>query len=160
MGIDGIIELLHHLLPDLKVQPITEQTAGISSTRIDLPIAPGSDYRFQLWVEPELQIAAKLMLQSPDRNYFWYRPFESGEFRDSMAHDAAFSRTVEKLLTHETRIIQNNGWLNWHFRCEYKNFDRWERIYGHSAFKLGGFKVPKIGGRTHIYRSTALVLNR
>jgi hypothetical protein len=159
MEMDRIIEQLNRLLPNVKVQPNTDKADGISSTTIELPAAPGSDYYFRLWMEPEIQISALLIARSPDQKYFWYRPFESSEFRNSMvALEAAFCETVEKLLTHETRIIQKNGWLNWHFKCEYRDSsDRWNRIYGHSAFKLGGFKVPKISGRTRTYRSAALV---
>jgi len=73
------------------------------------------------------------------------------------ASDAAFCEALEKLLTYETRIIQKNGWLNWHFKCEYKANDGWRRIGRYSALKLGGFKAPKIESRTRIYRSSALV---
>jgi hypothetical protein len=156
--VDKTLELLARLLPDFVVRPVTQRTQGIDSKRIDLPSAAGADYFFQLWIEPEMQISAELTAPDSDVNYFWYRPFESAEFRDSMgALDAAFCETVEKLLTHETRIIQKNGWLNWHFKCEYRADDRWKRIYGHSALKLGGWKTPKIDGKTHIYHSTALL---
>jgi len=105
-----------------------------------------------------MQISAELTAPDSDINYFWYRPFESAEFRDSMeALDAAFCETLENLLTHETCIIQKNGWLNWYFKCEYRAADRRRRIYGHSALKLGGWKTPKIDGKTHVYHSTALV---
>jgi hypothetical protein len=157
-GTDRTIDLLNRLLPGFVAQPITERTQRIDSTKIDLPLADGADYFFQLWTEPELQICAELAKPSCDVNYFWYRPFESAEFRDSTESlDTAFCETVEKLLVHETRIIQKNGWLNWHFRCEYKTADHWKRISSHSALRLGGWKTPKIDGRVHVYNSSALV---
>jgi hypothetical protein len=42
------LELLSRLLPDFAPQPVTEQAAGIRSTKIDLPPAAGADYFFQL----------------------------------------------------------------------------------------------------------------
>jgi hypothetical protein len=157
-GTDKIIESLRRLLPDFAPQPITQQIQQIDSTRIDLPPASGADYFFRLYSAPEMQIHAELATPVSDGNYFWYRPFESAAFGDSVeALDAAFNEMLEKLLTHETRIIQKSGWLNWHFKCEYAASDGWKRIYGHSALKLGGFKAPKIDGNTRIYRSSALV---
>jgi len=105
-----------------------------------------------------MQIYAELTAPDSDVNYFWYRPFESAEFRDSAeALEAAFCETLEKLLAHETRIIQKDGWLNWHFKCEYKVGDNWKRIYRHSALKLGNSKFPRIDGKVHVYHSSALV---
>jgi hypothetical protein len=98
------------------------------------------------------------MAPDPDINYFWYRPFESAEFRDSTdALDATFCETLEKLLAHETRITQKNGSLNQHFKCEYKAGDGWKRVYGHSALKLGGWKFPQIEEKLRVYHSSALV---
>jgi hypothetical protein len=151
------LELVTRLLPDFVVQAITQRKQGISSKRIDLPSAAGADYFFQLWIEPEMQISAQLTAPDSDVNYFWYRPFESAELRDSTeALDTAFCETLEKLLTHETRIIQKNGWLNWHFICEYKTADCWKRVYGHSALK-GSWKFPEIDGKVRIYYSSSLV---
>jgi hypothetical protein len=155
---DKTLELLARLLPDFVIQPVAQGAQGVDSTRIDLPAAAGADYFFQLWIEPEMQISAELAVAAADVNYFWYRPFESAEFRDSMeALESAFCETLEKLLTHETRIVQKNGWLNWHFKCEYKAADNWMRIYRHSALKLGGWKFPGIDGKVRVYHSSALV---
>ena len=151
------LELLSRLLPDFAPQPVTEQAAGIRSTKIDLPPAAGADYFFQLLIEPEMQISAERTVPGSEVNYFWYRPFESAEFRDSAeALEAAFCETLEKLLTHESRIIQKNGWLNWHFQCDHRTADGWKRIYRHSALKLGGWRVPQIDGRVRTWRSSAL----
>jgi len=155
---DKPLELLARLLPDFIVQPATQRSHRIDSTRIDLPSAAGADYFFQLWIEPEMQISAQLAVPGSDVNYFWYRPFESAEFRDSTeALEAACCETLEKLLTHESRIIQKNGWLNWHFKCDYKTADGWKRIYRHSALRLGGWKVPRIDGKVRVYHSSALI---
>jgi hypothetical protein len=157
-GTDKTIELLHGLLPGFVVQPVSERIERVDSTRIDLPPAPGADYFFRLWIEPEMQIGAELTAPDSDVNYFWYRPFESAEFRDSMAAlDAAFCEALEKLLTHETRITQKDGWLNQYFKCEYKTAERWKRVYGNSALKLGGWKFPQIDGKVRVYYSPALV---
>jgi hypothetical protein len=151
------LDLLDRLLPAFAAQPVTQRTQKIDSTRIDLPRAPGADYFFRLYTEPEMQIHAALTAPSSDVNYFWYRPFESAEFHDSAeALEAAFCETLEKLLTHESRIIQKNGWLNWHFKCDYKSADGWKRVYRHSALKLGHWKVPHIDGRVRTYRASAL----
>lgn len=105
-----------------------------------------------------MQIHAELTVPDSKVNCFWYRPFESAEFRNSTeAADSAFCQTLEILLTHESRIIQKNGWLNWHFKCEYKTAGGWKRIYRHSALKFGGFKAPPIDHKVRTYRSTALV---
>jgi hypothetical protein len=146
-------------MPDVAIQPIIEQTGRIRSTKIALPPATGADYFFQLYTEPEMQIYAQLTAQNSGVHHFWYRPFESAEFRDSMeALEAAFCETLEKLLTHETRIIQKNGWLIWHFKCEYKTAGLWTRIPGVSYLKFGRWKTPKIVGKIRIYQSPALVL--
>jgi len=151
------LELLSRLLPDFAPQPVTEQAGGIRSTKIDLPPAAGADYFLQLLIEPEMQISAEPTVPGSEVNYFWYRPFESAEFRDSAeALEAAFCETLEKLLTRESRIIQKNGWLNWHFQCDHRTADGWKRIYRHSALKLGGWRVPQIDGRVRTWRSSAL----
>jgi hypothetical protein len=154
---DKTLELLKRLIPDFVAQPVTERTLGMSSTKIDLPRAAEADYFFRLYTAPEMQIHAELTAPRSNVNYFWYRPFESAEFRDSTeALEAVFCETLEKLLTHESRIIQKNGWLNWHFKCDYRSADGWKRIYRHSALKLGGWKVPQIDGRVRTWRSSAL----
>src|SRR6202035_863163 len=97
---DRTRELLARLLPDFFVQPGAPRTQGMDSKTIDLPAAAGADYFFQLWIEPEMQISAELTVSGSDINYFWYRPFELAEFRNSTeALEAAFCETLEKLLT-------------------------------------------------------------
>jgi hypothetical protein len=116
---DKTLELLARLLPGFVVQPVTQRLRRVESTRIDLPAAPGADYFYQiLEIYPEMQIGAELIGWDPEINYFWYRPFELAEFRNSRdALEAALCETLEKLLTNDTQIVQKSGWLTWNFKC-------------------------------------------
>jgi hypothetical protein len=156
---DKTLKLLARLLPGFVVQPVTQRTQRVESTRIDLPAAAGADYFYQIFgFCSEMQIGAQLIESGPEINYFWYRPFELAEFRNSAeALEASVCETLEKLLIHETRIVQKNGWLTWNFKCEYQAADRWNRIYGHSALKVPGWRLPRINGKIHVYQSKALV---
>jgi hypothetical protein len=53
--------------------------------KVDLPIALGGDYFFRLWFyeDGERQISAHLLPPCSEDTYFWHRPFERNEFRDS-----------------------------------------------------------------------------
>jgi hypothetical protein len=67
---DKTLELLGRLLPDFVAQTVAERIQGVSSTRIDLPVATGAEYFFRLWIEPEMQIGAELTAPDSDVNYF------------------------------------------------------------------------------------------
>jgi hypothetical protein len=155
-----IIETLNRLLPDFVVQPVAEGDGQSRSSRIDLPMAVGAEYVFELWIRPEKQIGARLIEGGEDCNYFWYLPFEESDYRDSIEMlDQYFCDTVEKLLTHDTRIVYQSGWLSWQFRCDYESQGRWKRISYNSTLKVAGWKVPKLTGKRRIYLSPALVRN-
>jgi hypothetical protein len=153
------LEKLERLLPGVELEPILKplSLSKYPSVSIELPTAPQADYRFVLHLQPEKQVSARLPQSDATHYYFWYQPFEDAAFRNSAEKlDNAFIETVEKLVRHETRIRQKRGLLNHSFRCEYKSPKGWERVYGHSALRLGGFKVPPIAGREQVYRSAAL----
>jgi hypothetical protein len=158
---DRTRRLLSFLLPDFNsvLQPVEgSKVAGPNIGRLDLPPAHGADYFFRLWFSSdERQISAKLIENSDDTKYFWYRPFELAGFRDSMDDLVrTFCEDLEALTTHETRIIQRKGWLFWHFRCEYCISGNWKYLYRHSALR-GVFKPPQIKGRRRVYGSAALL---
>ena len=158
---DKTLRLVSLLLPDFNsaVQRVEgSKLAGPNIGRLDLPPAHGADYFFRLWFSSdERQISAKLIEDSDDAKYFWYRPFELAEFRDSIEDlVSAFCEELEVLTTHETRIIQRKGWLSWHFRCEYRSSGKWKCLYRHSALR-SGFKPPQIKGRKRVYGSAALI---
>jgi hypothetical protein len=159
--VERIIETLSRLLPDFVVQPVSHGDGLTRSTRIDLPAAVDAEYFFELWIRPEAQIGARLIEGGADCNYFWYLPFEEADYSRSMEIlDRHFCETVEKLLTHNTRIIYRSGWLSWQFRCDYEAQGRWKKVSYNSTLKLAGWKVPKLAGKSRIYRSPALVRNR
>jgi hypothetical protein len=159
---DKTLGLLRFLLPDFNpvIQPAGAEGYGAHIGKLDLPPAHGADYFFRLWLYPdgERQISARLVEDSREATYFWYRPFELAEFRGSTEDlISVFREKLEALLTHETRIIQRKGWLSWHFRCEYRASGNWKCLYRHSALR-GGFKPPQIRGRRRIYSSAALTV--
>jgi hypothetical protein len=158
--VEKIIETLNRLLPDFVVQPVSQGDGHTGSTRIDLPAAIGAEYLFELWIRPETQIGARLIEGGADCNYFWYLPFEDTDYGSSMEKlDQHFCETVEKLLTHDTRIIYRSGWMSWQFRCDYETQGQWKQISYNSTLKLAGWKVPKLVGKSRIYRSPALARN-
>jgi len=158
--VEKIIETLNRLLPDFVVQPVSRGDGHTRSTRIELPTAVGAEYLFELWIRPEMQIGARLIEGGADCNYFWYLPFEDADYSGSTKMlDQRFCETVEKLLTHNTRIIYRSGLLSWQFRCDYETQGRWKKISYNSTLKLAGWKVPKLAGKSRIYRSPALVPN-
>ena len=156
---EKIVETLNRLLPDFVVQPVSEGDEQ-RSTRIDLPTAVGAEYCFELWICPEKQIGARLIEGGEGCNYFWYLPFEDADYHGSTEMlDQHFCDTVEKLLTHNTRIVCRSGWLSWQFRCDYESQGRWKKISCNSTLKIAGWKVPKLAGKRRIYQSPAIVRN-
>ncbi|MGA8537883.1 MAG: hypothetical protein WB566_00200 [Terriglobales bacterium] len=157
---EKIIAALNRLLPDFVVQPVSQGDGRIRSTRIELPAAVDAEYFFELWILPERQIGARLIEAGEDCNYFWYVPFEDADYSGSTEMlDKHFCETVEKLLTHNTRIIYRSGWLSWQFRCDYEAQGGWKKVSYNSTLKLAGWKVPRLAGKSRIYRSPALVRN-
>ena len=158
---ERIVVALNRTLPGFAFEPIlkTHSRSGIRSVTVELPAPQGAEYQFVLGFQPEKQIHARLLPHAgmEQNNYFWYRPFEETESRDlNDKVDAAFISTIERLVHHETRIIQKRGLLNHSFRLDYKSPSGWQRIYRHWAFRLGGFSVPSIPGRQRVYHSPAL----
>ena len=158
---ERMVVALNRTLPNVALEPILkEHSHGMRSVSVELPAPQGGEYQFILTLQPERQIHARLVrhLDTQRNNYFWYRPFEDAEFRGSIEKlDAAFIETIEKLVRHETRILQKRGLLNHSFRLEYKSSSGWKRVYGHSALRMGGFSAPMIAGRQRVYHSPALL---
>jgi len=151
---------LSRTLPGVALEPRVRTDSGYGpSVSVALPVPPEAEYRFVLTLGPERQIHATLV-SSPEsklKEYFWYRPFEDAEFKDRMEKlDAAFIDTIEKLVFHETRIVQKRGLLNHSFRLDYRSPRGWERVYSHWALRLAGISVPAIKGTQRIYHSPAL----
>jgi hypothetical protein len=154
------VALLRRLLPNFEAHPISRAIPRTTerSVEVNLPAAVTADYSFVLCFSPEMQIGAKLVLPDEATTYphFWYLPFESAAFRNRIdALENAFYKTLEIVLTHETRITQKNGLVLTHFGCEYRTAGTWKRVGGVSYVRFN-FKVPRISGRKHVYHSLAL----
>jgi len=80
--------LLRRLLPTFDAHPISQAIPRTTerSVKVNLPTAVTADYSFVLYFSPEMQISAKLVLadDAVDYPHFWYLPFESAAFRDSV----------------------------------------------------------------------------
>jgi len=150
---------LHRLLPNFAFEPVLAPVSGLSepSVTIQLPVPAGAEYSFSLTVQPEKQIHARLVNTEPETEYFWYMPFEDAEFKNSIELDRAFVETLDVIVSNETRIVQKHGLLMESFRCEYNTGSGWNRIYGMSALRPGGFKPPRITGAKRVYHSPPLV---
>ncbi len=152
------VEGLKRLLPSVKFEPIITPMQGSpdSSVSIELPVPPRADYGFVVYLKPERQISAQLVGQLSDL-YFWYMPFEDSAFGYSVEKlDGAFFDALQKLISYQTRIIQVRGMV-WHsFECDYNLTGTWNKICRFSALRVGGFKVPAISARKHIYHSPPL----
>lgn len=158
---ERMVAALNRTLPGVTFEPMVETHSRYDrSVRVELPAPPDSEYQFILTLQPERQIHARLLrhLDTEQYNYFWYRPFEDAEFRNSMEKlDAAFIETIEKLVRHETRIIQKRGLLSHHFRCEYKPPSGWKSVSSNSTLRFGGFRVPLIADKQRVYHSPTLL---
>ena len=149
--------LLRDLLP--RFSPIIRGTelhfnAEQNTSSIELPAAQGAEYCFILWFTDngEREISAKLMPRGNEHQYFWYRPFELAEFRGNLETlEAKFCEELRILLTHETRIVQEKGWIFWSFRCDYRLQETWKRLYSHLALRW--FNPPSIAARSRVYCS-------
>jgi hypothetical protein len=153
------LTFLRRWLPDADFAPQLNTLNGSSrpAVYVDLPPQTGADYFFRLYFDPERQIHARL-LNTDAKHYFWYMPFEDAAFGNSAEKlDKEFLRTIELLLSHETRIIQRLGLITHSFRCEYKSANGWSKVCAHSALRLGRFHVPEIRERERIYSSPAVV---
>ena len=157
------IAAMNRLLPNIEFEPILEPVSGSRhpSVSVELPAPTGAEYLFKVYFRPERQIHARLVHVENSRYYFWYRPFEDAEFKNSTERlNGAFLNTLEQLVCSETRIMQKRGLLTHSFQCDYKSPTGWNRVYGHSALRLGGFNPPPIAGNQHVYHSPALVAQR
>jgi hypothetical protein len=153
------LTFLKQRFPDTDFVPqlTTLKRSSRPAVHIDLPLPPGADYFFRLYLDPERQIHARLA-NANAKDYFWYMPFEDAAFGNSVEKlDREFLRTIELLLAHETRIVQKRSLVTHSFRCEYKSANGWSNVCGHSALRLGRFHVPEIKDRERIYSSPALV---
>lgn len=158
---ERIVIALNRILPGVSLEPIleTHSRSGIRSVSVELPAPQGAEYQFVLTFQPEKQIHAKVLprLGTQQNNYFWYRPFEETESRDfNEKVDARFIEAIEKLVRHETRIVQKRGLLTHSFRLDYGCPTGWKRVYGHAALRLGCLAAPSIVGRQRVYHSPAL----
>ena len=155
---ERMVAALDRILPGVTFEPIvkTHSRYRIRSVSVDLPASLGAEYQFVLKFQPERQIHARLLRQHKQQNYFWYMPFEYASSDNMEKLDDAFIETIDKLVRHETRIVQKRGLLTHSFRLDYKPPGGWKRVYGHSGLRLGGFSAPSIVGRKRVYHSPAL----
>jgi hypothetical protein len=151
---EPIIIGLHRLLPGLLLEPfVAKDTSG---AYLNLPVPRGADYAIKLWLQPEWQIHAEIITTDESVPAFWYMPFEDTGFKDSNKRDEALLATLELIVLHKTRIIQDRGFLFHSFRCEYETNDAWGKVYNMGYFRFGNFNTPRIAGRKHIYHSPAI----
>ena len=117
---------------------------------LDLPAPSNADYRFSLYTG-EPQIHATLL--PPNENcWFWYWPFEEQDYRTLEDQEAHFLRCARLLLTCPTRITQRRRLLETQFLCEVDARSNPVPIGGAYGALLW-FRVPKIQGRCHVWRS-------
>lgn len=117
-------------------------------TYLELPPAPDADYRFTLYLgEPQIHAA---LVSAPTRR-FWYWPFAEHDYEDIADQESHFLECVGLLLRHPTRIVQRRTLLGAIFRCEAETNASVEPIGGSLSV---WFRVPRIAGRTHTYRSS------
>jgi hypothetical protein len=124
---------MNRLLPNVEFEPMLEPLHGSKEPCVSVNLRPptGADYLFKVYFQPELQIHARLVHVENSRYYFWYRPFEDADFKNSTQRlNKAFVDTLEQLVCNETRIIQKRGLLTHSFLCDYKSPTGWKRVYG------------------------------
>jgi hypothetical protein len=150
--------LLNRLLPGFEKDLIAKSPTSQKSAELllKLPPAPDADYQFLLWLEPEMQIHARLL--GTGQNYsFWYMPFEAAGYREDLGNlGKAFAETVETVILHPTRIVQKRGLLSHSFKLECEREGAWHRIYQMSYMRFA-FEAPRIRGRRHVYCSPPIV---
>ncbi len=83
-------------------------------------------------------------------------PFEDAGVKSSSERDVALLATLKMIVPHETRIVQNVGFLFHSFRCEFKTNDAWSKVYSMEYFRFGNFRIPRVAGRKHIYHSSPI----
>jgi hypothetical protein len=149
---DPAVALVKRLLPSVVVEMDAkrESDTHTPSSHIHLPLPPGAEYRFTLWLGyGEKQISARLT--TDETAHFWYMPFEEAAFHSAEQLNKAFPETVELIIRHSTRIEQKRGLFFNHFKCQYESASGWKRIYGLAALRW--IRVPKVPGRKQVYQS-------
>lgn len=111
------------------------------SDHIVLPPAPGADYQFEVGVERggdgEPQIHATFVAPHDHSKASWYWPCEMQDYASVEERDSDYLSTLEKILTHRTRILHKRGFLFDSFICQCDEAHGWERI-GPSMFIFRG----------------------
>jgi hypothetical protein len=120
---------------------------------------PDGDYRFKLYLykEGNMSIGAELVNQPNDYNYFWSRLIEQYSKRSIDDMQFEVIEVLNKILKHETRIIQKRGLLFWHFSCQYHDGGQLKSVGGNSTLRFPNVKVPYPKLSEKIYRSKALL---
>lgn len=147
--------MINRVLPDVAIEPVK---VAPDTIRVDLPRAPGADYRFCLWyyADGERQIHAEPVdAEFGAAGTFWYHAFEHADYGSRLNDE--FDAELMRLLKHDTRVRQRRGWLSWRFSLELARGGAWELV-STLATARGAIAVPKIHGRERIYSSRALVL--
>jgi hypothetical protein len=133
-------------------------------TKLALPPAEGADFHLNIYVydDGEPQITAQpLGHGSPrdarDQVAFWGLSFEVADYRTDEERNTAFLATLDLLLTHEVRITQRRGCLNYHFTCEYKNGDDWLALPGILHFRWSHSRFLRCRARHLRFLSPALL---
>lgn len=111
--------------------------------KLALPAARGADFHFNVYVydDGEPQITAQPRVGGGDLHdvrdlvAFWHLSFEAPDFLSDDDRLNAFLAVLGCLLTHDVRIRQRRGWLNYSFTCEYQADDRWIALPGVSYLR-------------------------
>lgn len=137
-----------------------ETASGIAYRDFTFDLGPRSEYRLvaTLYIDNgEAQIRAE-RLGAPEGEYFWYVSYEPVDFGSLVhTHEVALA-SLNKLLTHQTRIRHRIGLVFSSFCCEYKEGDKWHELGGHGYFRFGGFNAPSrtIGSEWHAFPRSQL----
>ena len=93
-------------------------------------------------------------IENQEKNqYFWLTRIDytiRGVDNIAIFHEFIFE-TIEILVNHRTRIIQEKKFISQVFTLEYIINDTWKQLDTTSAFKYGGFKFPSSELKRKIY---------
>ena len=120
-------------------------------------VPDGADYGFIAYVyaDGDTEISANLR-ESESGEYFWSAVFEVAGYSSIHEAHTHFLEMLVLVLDNPTRIVQEKGWLNMYFRCEYLMQGEWHPAGGGAALRFTNFTFPKIDGKLREYRSTSV----
>ncbi len=124
---------------------------------LDLPRPPSADYFFRLTLSDADYSLAAVPAGGPEAEIFWHQSFERLGADSLDAVEPVFREFVRDIISHDSRVTQRRGLLFHRFTCEVLRGHAWERVGGRILALRTSYRVPRIDGRTRVYRAPALV---